>query len=392
MTTFDDAVRAARAIEAVENYSRADAPLDRGPPLLAEPPAGDEGCGSDGLFWGMVSRHLNRDADGGWGRRFHITSSFLTGWIARVPGLFWSPVAKAQRARAEAFVESQSEARRTYTPVGKSGKVAGGIGTLRLPTDAHGYRLATLSCGINASSGIPVLVSPDLWDQATRGGPAEGRHIDFATGRWQQMGLGWSERFEAVKGIPQGYLVVERWHVADDHGPVQFHPFAVMEYETEHSLLYDFVYDTVDLGDENWRADVETFFESYRTRNGRNGRYLTAADSGDRLWEAEYGTPKDLRKQSQSGRTNLDLLTARLQERLAGRDVIESTMARLSAACAEVPDLTLYSHALDIQPAMWLRDARLADNVNAFVAEVQRRPGKMEELIHRLDVTDPPPK
>lgn len=393
MSALDAAARTARAIEAVENYSRADAPYGRVP---ADPHEGQHAhqprekfCVTDDDFWTAVTEFRDQDADHGWRRRYRIYSSYLTGWVARVPGLFWTSGAVAQRALAEVFVESRSAEWLTFTPVGKSHKVAGGIGTLRLPPDSHGFHLATLTCGANASSGIPVLVSTELWDRAAQGGPAEGRHIESATGRWQQMGHGWSDRFEGIKGVPQGYLVIDHWDVGSGHGPVEFHPFSVMEYENEQSKLFDFVYATADLGDKNWRGGIEAFFENYRTRHGRSGHYLTAADTAEQLWEADFNSPKELRQKNKSGRTNLDLLTARIQERLAGRDVTESTMTRLGQVCDEVQDLLLYSDAIGIRRATWLSDGALAENINLFVAQVQRQPGKMEELIHRLDVAYP---
>ena len=383
MATFDDSVRASHAIEAVENYSRADAPLERTVPLLPHSLERME-CHGDNDFWSHLFWAAGRNPNHIWGMRFEIRSSYLTEWVARVPGLFWTPGAKVLRERAEEFVESRSKVWTTYKPVGKSQKVAGGIGTLCLPPDTQGYRLATLSCGMNASSGIPVLLSPDQWDQAQQGMQAEGRHIDRAVGTWQKAGFGWAERFETIKGLPQGYLVVEQLRMGDHNGPVQFHPFSVMEYETEHSKLFDFVYITVDLGGENWRGEVETFFECYRTHNGRNGRYLTAANSGDHLWDADFATPKELRRASAAGRTQLDLLIARVQERLAGTDLIEGTLAKLGQVCDEVQDLAVYSAVIEIPSRNWRSDDALIDNISRFVGEVQKRPGKMEELILRI--------
>lgn len=393
MTAFQTAVHLASALESLENYAVADSPL-----LETARPASDAAVGAgaeaadhykDSEFWTTIFTARAHDQQSGWGRRHRVHYGFLTEWVARVPGLYWRPGSKRLRDQAAMRIESVSQGWTTYTPPGKSDKVAGGIGTLRFPHDAQGNRLATVSCGLNASSGIPMLLSDDLWQQAQRSGGFEGRFAPYVSGIWQKMGPGWVDRFESIKGIPQGYLIVDRWELQDQIGPVQFHPCSIMEYATGNRRLFDFVYDMVDTGNRHWRRDVAQFFESYKGQSGRAGRYLTNADIADPLWDADFNSPRELRQRSANGRSHLELLQARIRERLDGADLIEQTMEKLGRICNDKKDLGAYSDALGMSRMLWSIDGSLADNVASFVAAVQQRTGKLEELIQRIALNYP---
>lgn len=103
-------------------------------------------------------------------------------------------------------MQYKSKTWHVFKPLGKSQMVSGGVGTLRFPPDEMGRRLVSLSAHHNASSGIPVLISSDVWDAHSL---AEGRVINIVTARWQSMGnSGWAGRFPSISGIPKGFLVV----------------------------------------------------------------------------------------------------------------------------------------------------------------------------------------
>jgi len=394
MVTFKDAEKLAQVIESLENYAVADSPLGEMTPVLQASKRDSIGDNSrqvyrDSQFWDSIFRKREHGNSHGWGEEHLILECFLTEWVARVPGLFWMPHAMLLRERANENIESVSDTWVKYSPAGKTDKVSGGIGTLHFPPDERGYHLVTLTCSLNASTGIPALITDDVWQQLRGSHGAEGRHLTGISGRWERMGPGWAERFQTIKGIPQGYLIVnsiDRHSIANDYAPVQFHPCSVMEYEAGSSKLFDFVYATADSGDPEWRRGIEDFFESYRREHGRNGTYLTSADIGDPLWNATYQTPADLRKGSHIGRSQLELLEARIQERLNDQNCIEQTLNQLVQVCDEPHELQMLSDEIDVPRTQWSAAGSLADAAASFLAAVVKRPGKMEELVQRISI------
>ena len=392
MVTFQEAEKLALVIEALENYSVADAPLEKDmPQRMDEKMVGraTDWHYSDDEFWRKLFWSRNHENHGGWGREHEISYCLMTEWVARVPGLFWTPQAKDLRQLASKHIESVSQSWITYSPPGKSDKVAGGVGTLRFPPDTHGNHLVTLTCGLNASSGIPALLSPDVWDQVRTNEGIEGRLLHSVTGRWEKMGPGWAERFETIRGLPQGYLIVNQIKssaISNTYGPVQFHPVSVMEYEAGSNKLFDFVYATADSGNRNWRRETELFFEKYRSERGRNGTYLTAADIGDPLWDAQYLSPLELRRNSQSGKPHLELLEARVRDRLLDQSCIEQSLKELGQVFDDPRELQTLSDEIGVPRTLWSANGSLADAAASFVAAIIKRPKKIEELIQRISV------
>jgi hypothetical protein len=324
---ISETYRCARALEALENYARADGPLveevgnvagSSAEPVWIEPDGGGYAQKRfDERFWSLVSA----DPDRWWGQTFRLSMVGLSEWVARVPGLFWSTSAKGMRALAKGSVEHRSDRWVTYKPIGKSAIVLGGIGTIKFPPNENGCRLVTLSGGHNASSGIPALVFPEVWEYPELRGEQlnhlqEGDIITVKV-QWQPMAWGWAQRFPSVRGIPRGYLVLrnpENIHV-DRYmrsTPTEFHPCTVMEYESGDTKLWDFVYATVDTRVDGYRAKVENFFTSYKDRHERRGRYLFSADISNPMWEADHDSPASLRLTSQ-GKTQLKLLEERVR-------------------------------------------------------------------------------
>ena len=141
------------AIESAENYAVAD--------VTSQWAIGDNDnsrgsyINDDEYFW----REIGKDKEGNWGRTFAFNFVCVSEWIARVPGLYWSPGAKRMRNISPALVEMKTEEWTRYYPPGKTQKVAGGVGTLRLPPNDEGYRVVALTMNANASAGVPALVS-----------------------------------------------------------------------------------------------------------------------------------------------------------------------------------------------------------------------------------------
>lgn len=401
-------IRTARGIEALENFARADGPLEPGSAAHGED---DEGAGdgrgngihSDDFFWATVAGWFpRRDGDPGpddpfaewWEQPFSFMVAAVSEWVARVPGLHSSPGAAALRASARRGLEAVSNGWHAYTPEAKTALVLGGTGTLKLPPNEQGYHLVSLSVGHNASTGIPALVAPEVWEHprfGRAGGPrhmAEGDVLYDVTARWRKMSLGWAERFESIKGIPRGYLVLDRpeciGHVGERGTPVHFHPCTVMEYESGDALLWDFVFCSVDTQVAGLRRRVEEFFADYCRAGGRDGRYLFPADVADPWWDAEFASPAELRA-SRAGRTQLELMKERVYRQTYGGRTLDA-LIRALAERSTVDEMREFAATLDLGAGIVAGRMTPGEAAAALVHAAARRKeeGKVEALLDAL--------
>lgn len=327
----------------------------------------------DSQFWNMILTSL---PDETYGHSFHFSRCALSEWVARVPGLFWSPGAKTLRELAEDAVELKSTEWTIYRPLGKSQLVLGGVGTLKFSPDVMGNRLVTLSCGHNASSGVPAIITSEVWDHY---GLSEG---DILSGeaKWQAMPLEWAERFPSIKGIPRGCLVIKHYSQIDlieRNQPIQFHPCTVMEYNTGNAVLYDFVYATADTGVRGYRQRLEEFFERYKVGNDRYGRYLLPADQSQPLFDAEYAS-----RSNQDSQSQLRLIGERVRLRSFRGQTIDELLQVLASNCSN-DDLQTLSRDIRLNPNVWFAGAAAAHSaVQLLDVCIQRN--KVEELVDAL--------
>jgi hypothetical protein len=376
-----DALVAARVIESAENYARARVP--ELPADAHQPVRGDNVFYDDREFW----RQAMDRPESTWNQpvRF-IDSAVFSEWVARVPGLYWRPESERLRQYTPDAVEGRDLGGVTLRPYGKSQIVIGGVGTLKLPPSAAGYRLGTLTMSANVSTGVPVLVSPEVWaDRRLR----EGALVRAQPLLWVQMPLEWSSRFPSTKGLPLGCLVVQDVKQIDvaEGGAAQIHPYTIMEYSTGSAELFDFVFATGNTGDPQHRQRLTQFFDAYKDREGRHGRYLTAADVGDPLWDAVYTGPQELARADPAAESHLKLLERRVQARLRGDNMEELVLQALS----DLPDLDFLrriSTQVGIAPATWYTGGTLADAAAQFLSRVDREQ-QMPEIVEALAIEHP---
>lgn len=385
------AYTAVRIMEAGENYARADIP--RVPPPQVTHLDFEDRFNGDYYDDQQIWKVLLHDSRRAWGRRFHFHSAVVSEWVARVPGLYWTRGAEEMRRLTPTAIERLSREWVEYRPWGKSQQVAkGGIGTLRFPAAEDGTRLITLTTSLNVSAGIPALVMPDIWDRIFRVGPRglEGKVLE-GSGRWQPMGLSWASRFPSTRDIPRGYLILDGpddiW-VREGISPTLIHPFTIMEYRAGATELFDFVYAEADTAHPHFRRELEAFFQRYKQRGDRYGRYLLEGDMVDSMWDAEYHSPADLQRAEPSGKAQLELLEARVRERMLGKHAIDEVLKVLGSASTSPADLRRLSQDIGIEPSLWMGGNTLAKMCNQFVAEVVRQGDhKVEELIEVLATT-----
>jgi hypothetical protein len=377
--SLSESYRCARSLEAIENYARADSPLIENLeeyPLLDE--RGEDIYMGDEQFWDLVLG----DKPPIWGHRFRFDIVALSEWVPRVPGLFWSKNAAALRNLGASLVEYRSNQWTTFKPLGKSQIVMGGVGSLKFPPDETGHRLVSFSLGHNASSGIPALIAPEVWE-----------HHDLKEGdvvkihaQWQKMSIGWAERFPSIRGIPRGYLTLtdpsQVIRKRASGAPIETHPCTVMQYSKGETALFDFVYATADTSYPEYRQRIERFFANYKNQRERYGRYLLSADINDPLWEAEYDNPAALRRSEPGAEAHLALLEARVYENSFKGTTLEDIL-RVLVNYGDHVSLQRLSDNVGIPWRGWFRDGTINDSASQLLAACMERK-KIDELLDAL--------
>jgi len=366
--------KSVQTFETIENYARSDDIGNLNYEYTQET-HGVERIVTDEDFWCEILRSEN---GGSWGIKFDLYHFALCEWIPRIPGLYWKNGSRELRKLGQHSIEFLSDDFLAFTPLGKSQIVHGGIGTLKLPP-VNDFHLVSLSAGNNASSGIPTLMSPDVWE-----------HYKLRTGdvlnlqaKWEKMEVGWAERFHSIRGIPRGYLVVLKEspiEVVYRDTPVEFHPFTVMEYSIGSSKLFDFVYATADSHVKNYRYKLENFFDEYKNRNARFGKYLLSADINEPMWEAEYDSPATLRRTNPAGRAQLELLEARIRGDIFNKKSIEIILQEITSF-VDVDSLVRISTQLNIPQSHWYSPGLPLADLAAIFLDISCKRDKVEEFL-----------
>lgn len=348
-----------RIAETIANYARVDQ-VEMNPGLIGEDVNKFNAIElyDEGEFWRKV---LNAPDDY-WGKLFRIyMPTTLSEWVARVPGLYWKKGSEALREVTQSAIETIGNEYVVLQPIGKSQVVLGGVGTVKLPPDINGYRLVTISTGRNASTGIPALIAPEVWDYYRL---KEGALLDRISAIWQKMPIEWHQHFPSTRDMPRGCLIIhenEDIRISKNHEviPILFHPFSVMEYYTDNAILYDFVFVTVTTEQSDYRQRVQDFFEYYRKSNGRNGKYLLEVDISTPLLEAQYLSPAELRKNDATSGPQLDILLSRIRGDTFKGQTIEDIIKAINANY-DNKGLERLGSMVDLNPAVWITNESVA--------------------------------
>ena len=364
-------------LEAAINYTKADDPL--GVIDVANPPnANDqEYIYDDAGFWYYIFDH----PDTLWDKRFQTTSRMtLSEWVPRIPGMFWHPSSKVFQEFADLEFQKIHGNIPVYTPEGKSGKVMGGTGTLKLPPDAQGRRLVSLSGSKNASVGIPALIYPEVWEHhhLKEGTQVQGSFI------WKKMEQQWVQYFMSSQSLIRGYMEIKHPDQLSVEGEsaIMVHPFSIMEYEKEGNRLYDFMFFTMHQTTD--RRQMSEFLTQYAEKNG-HGRYLLECDVSNPLFNGTFANPSDFKA---NGKEHLEFMDRRMKDALAGNDLQEQLYAALGNHYFSNADLVRISTMINIAPALWNLDGQANDNIVSFLNEVNQK-GFVHALIETIEREHP---
>lgn len=217
-------------------------------------------------------------------------------WIPRVPGLFWKNESRLLRQEAFNGLESYDQGILIFDPLGKTMRILGGIGNLRLLPNSSGRLICASSSG-EYWRGIPILLNEDAWHACAD--LYSGSIVDIQ-GNWELLPHEQSILIGADKGIPRGCIIVSditRRGYERQSIPGSCAAWSLYEYRDENMLLnYSYTYRTFQIDcsgkcntigqyDDNEEIDrASLFIEDYLEHRG--GIALTDFDETEPRFNA----------------------------------------------------------------------------------------------------------
>jgi len=371
--------KATKIVETIENYSIAES--NKFTYSVPTNINGDDWFYEDEQFWREVITNPERY----WNKKVNLYAFTISDWVARIPGLYWANYSADLRKHSENEIAKQSKQWIEFYPPGKSKKVLGGIGTILLPPNDEGKRLLSISSSCNASLGIPVLIFPDVFDSLNL---KQGDAISIKNARWQPLDVSWSKRFASTQGIPRGCLIIDspdKIEINQRDVPVAYHPFSIMEYQKGDSLLFDFVYLTVDSKLDNVRKEIEEFFKYYASKENRHGKYLLNPNMVQPIFETQYNSPLEMQQPSEKAK--IELLYKRIRNVSFKRTTLDKLIEILPHYYDSSMAVRRLAKNVGVSQAIFQEDN--AASMSAQLINYCSDENKIEELADRMIVEYP---
>lgn len=314
------------------------------------------------------------------GSKISLYNFVVSNWVARIPGLFWMPSSNSVRKHLKEDIAIQSKDWIEFHPPGKSKKVLGGIGTLLLPPSENGSVIMSVSSSCNASLGIPILVFPEVLDSMRL---KQGDLIQITDAVWQPHSIEWSKRFASTKDIARGYLVIDKpdkIRVIERDILMIYHPFSIMEYQSNEAVLYDFVFVTADSKAKNTEKEIESFFTSYAKKEGRYGEYLINPNMVKPSFQTRYQSASEL--QSASERAQLILLNERIRKSFFNEVSLDALIQALPKNYETTQSIKRLAQNIGVSPGLLTDDTPILMSSQLLAICLKR--DKVEELIDRM--------
>lgn len=367
-----------KLIETMENYA-----------LAEEVNSLNENISDDENFWFTNDeefwRNVIADPTKYWNQKIDLYYFVVSDWVARVPGLYWTQSSEQIRMHKKEDIALQSKQWIEFYPPGKSKKVMGGVGTLLLPPTNEGKVLLSVSAGCNASTGIPLLCFPDVYNHLKI---KQGDCVMIRGAKWLPMDIHWASKFASTKDIPRGYLVIDsidKIQILERNYPVAYHPFSLMEYEYQDSLFYDFVYVTADSKVKNVNSEIEHFFKEYAKKEGRNGEYLLNPNIVNPIFESRYLCPSEL--SSTSEKAKLNLLYERIRGAYFKEQSVEELMIKLPQYYQSSVSVRTLAKKIGVNVSLLVEDS--AVNMSSQLIDLCIKKEMVENLVDRVTVDYP---
>ncbi|AIM37576.1 hypothetical protein KO02_13430 [Sphingobacterium sp. ML3W] len=257
----------------------------------------------------------------------------------------------------------------------------GGIGTLLLPPLADGKVLLSVSAKCNASTGIPVLCYPEVYEALK---VKQGDCVVIRGATWQPMDVQWASKFHSTD-IPRGYLVIdslEKISIAQQNFPIVYHPFSLMEYERNGGLFYDFVYVSADSKVKDVDKKLKTYFDDYAQKDARFGEYLINPNVVSPIFDSRFLSPSELTTQTEKAK--LSLLHERVKGLYLGGHALEELISKIPNFYDSAASIKTLASNIGINKSKLEESS--AVNMASQLIDLCLKYNKQEELVDRLSV------
>lgn len=354
--------------ESLNNYPKSESlELVRNAELIIDDLKNDYGMkiSYEEQFWKFINGEI-KEGRHPWGKNFHFWYAMISEWVPRIPGGFWTEKSAGLRKLANKEIIERTGNFVVYTPIGKSSKVMGGLGTFKCAPQ-HDYRLVSLSVSGNCSAGIPLLISNEIWDRYQLD---EGTTLRDLEVKWVKMEENWSAKFKSSIDLVRGCLVLTNTKnlevQQDENFKTVAHPYTILEYYKNGIPYYDFMYFTIN---KVWdKARVSNFLNSYKNDENRNGRYIFEPDPNEVIYGADYLSPSDY---LQNGKDDINLIETRI-EAILNEDSSGVFDSIYNFLMNEIPNENTLEriskqNVIGIPPIQWRGGTSLLTSVKSFL-------------------------
>ena len=100
------------------------------------------------------------------------------------------------------------------------------------------------------------------------------------------------------------------------------------------------------------------------------------------MWDAEFLSPAQLRSLDAGAKFQLNLLKARVRERMLGKQVIGPLLDKLDDTIHERDELIALSGEIELKTTLWFASGNPAEQISQFVNKVIEYK-KLDDLIVR---------
>ena len=140
----------------------------------------------------------------------------------------------------------------------------------------------------------------------------------------------------------------------------------------------------------SFRTAIQDFFETYRTSQNRNGRYIFSADMTQPLWKARFSSPQEMLEKDDFAESQLDVLSSRVRgdtfKDNITIDAINKTILKQYGGNAD--GLKLITGNIGIEDWEWYRNEPVA-KLSIRILDLCLEKNKVDALLDAILAENP---